>query len=260
MIMSIQEMHESFLHFYDKQSNFASPEVTAEEIDIYLNYAQEKFLKYLTEKGLEKSEEWADYTKNLLRRAEFVSQIVNPSNYQIAPPGGALNKPFGQFVTFEEVDSATGNVITTYKSRLILLEEALIQFTPATCSGQTQARVPVIPISKDEYSKAVKNPFRKPWKEEIFRLPWYENSTGADKIELIGFQGCTILKYYVDYLEDPLKIQYGSLYAIPDIDQPCLLDYKGAVQIVEMAVNFALQTMNDPRIATKQYDKLIKTI
>ena len=242
--MPVNEMHESFLHFYDKQSNFAAPEVTAEEIDIYLNYAQEKFLKYLTEKGVEKSEEWADYTKNLLRRATIDSTSGLFSN------NPSSNKPYGQFVLFQGLNT----------SRLILSEEVLIQFpNNPTCSGETSSRIPVVPISRDEYAKAVKNPFRKPWREEILRLNRSESSN-EDRVELIGFQGCTIVAYYVDYLKDPFKIQYGTLYSTPTFNQDCELDYKAAVQIIEMAVSFALQTIGDPRIATKQYDKLIKTV
>ena len=56
MIMTVQQMHEQFLHWLDKQSNNSAPELTAEEIDIYLNNAYYQFLKSLTEDGLEKEE------------------------------------------------------------------------------------------------------------------------------------------------------------------------------------------------------------
>jgi len=232
MILPVAEMHEQFLHFYDKQSNFTSPEVTAEEIDLYLNYAQEQFIKYLTEKGLEKSQEWVDYARNLILSVTL-------------PITGTGSKPNSYTITLPE------------DYRTALLEEAgiTILLEDAACDGETTLRVPVVPITRDEYSKAIKNPFKKPWREEILR-----STRSIDQFELIAFPGCTINNYYLDYLKVAAKIQYGDAYATPIANVDCEFEAKGASKIVEMAVSFALQTMGDPRINLEQYDKLIKTI
>lgn len=234
--MPIQDMHEQFLLWYDKQSNFTSPEVTAEEIDIYLNNAQYQFLKILTEKGLEKSQEWLDYTKNITVSAPAI----------IPTPSG--NKPRGYYVTLPA------------DYRLALLEEATITFTGC---GPSPARVPVVPVTRDEYSKIVMNPFRKPWKEEIIRLTsdGAAPTGGQGRFELIGSSTITnITAYYLDYIREPARIQFGSRYATPIATQSCELESKAATKIVEIAVELALKTMGDNRLSLEQYDKLTKTI
>lgn len=236
--MLVGEMHEQFLHFYDKQSNFTSPEVTAEEIDIYLNYAQEQFLKILTEKGLEKSQEWVDYTRNIVTHY-LTNTFQTPAT-----------KPNGVYVQLPA------------DYRIALLEEADITVIPSlrTCDGDTTFRVPVVPISRDEYSKAVKNPFKKPWREEILRTTASVMTSTYPVFELIAAPGITINTYYIDYLRQPIKIRNGPAYSTPVAIQHCELEAKAASKIIEMAVSFALQTIGDPRINLEQYDKLIKTI
>lgn len=234
MILPVQQMHEQFLHWYDKQSNFSAPEVTPEEVDIYLNNAQYQFMKILTEQGLEKSQEWLDYLKNIT------------TAYSVAPqPAVASNKPNGQYVA---LPSAVG-----LEYRLALLEEADVTFM--NCGVSTVARVPVIPVTRDEYNKIVNNPFKKPWKEEIIRLV-----SDNDNFELITFPGSTINTYYLDYLREPTKITYGSQYSVPVPDVDCELESKAATKIIEIAVELALKTMNDPRLNLEQLDKLVKTI
>jgi len=236
MIMSVQDMHEQFLHWYDKQSNFSAPEVTPEEVDIYLNNAQYQFMKILTEQGLEKSQEWLDYLKNIT------------TAYSVAPqPAVASNKPNGRYVA---LPATPANV---YNYRLALLEEVAVTFT--NCGVSTTARIPVIPATRDEYNKIVSNPFKKPWKEEIIRLV-----SDSNNFELITFPGSVINTYYLDYLREPTKITYGSQYSVPIPNVNCELESKAATKIIEIAVELALKTVGDPRIQLEQLDKLVKTI
>ncbi len=237
MIMLVQDMHEQFLLWYDKQSNFSAPEVTPEEIDIYLNNAQYQFIKILTEQGLEKSQEWLDYLKNITTRYSVAPQASQPSN-----------KPNGRYVTLPATPAGP------YNYRLALLEEADISFTDCNVPN-TIARVPVIPATRDEYNKIINNPFKKPWKEEIIRLVVDNNN-----FELISFPGSTINTYYLDYLREPAKIQYGTQYSTPTVNINCELESKAATKIIEIAVDLALKTVNDPRLNLEQLDKLVKTI
>lgn len=147
--MTVEQMHEQFLHWLDKQSNNYAPELTAEEIDIYLNNAYYQFLKVLTEDGLEKSQDWMDFTKDITKSYSTTSF-------------SAGNKPLGQRVPLPTF-FATG-----YDYRLSLLEEANITYTD--CGNTVTKRVPVIPMTRDEYNKVINNPFKQPWKEELIRL------------------------------------------------------------------------------------------
>lgn len=205
MIMPVAQMHEQFLHWFDKQANFASPEVTPEEIDIYLNNAYYQFLKVLTEHGLEKSQEWLDYTKDLVRSYSTTTFTAGTK------PNGVL-APLPDFIN-------TATLATPYEYRLALLEEADITFTD--CGQQVTRRIPVIPVTRDEYNKLISNPFKKPWKEEIIRLvsdytgnPNTSSTSSTNYFEIIGFTGATISRYYLDCIKEPQRIQYASQYSV----------------------------------------------
>lgn len=240
MIMQIADMHDQFLLWYDKQSNFSAPEVTPEEIDLYLNNAQYQFIKILTEQGLEKSQEWLDYLKNITTSYSVVPQAPAPTN-----------KPNGRYVA---LPATPANV---YDYRLALLEEADISFI--NCNVPTTARIPVIPVTRDEYNKIVSNPFKKPWKEEIIRLVSDNNN-----FEVITFPGATITRYYLDYLREPAHIQYGTQYSPTSpgfgTNINCELESKAATKIIEIAVELAFKTMGDPRLNLEQLENLVKTI
>lgn len=229
-IIPVSEMHTWFLHLFDKQSNFTAPEITPEEIDIYLNIAQTHLLDHLTQEGIEKTQDWADMTKNITK------------SYSFTPFSDSTNKPNGAYVTLPN------------DYRLALLEQVTVQFPG--CNGQIETdRIPVTPITRDRYNKAIYDPFNKPWKEEALRL-----SNDNNEFELILAPGMTPVKYYLDYLSQPPKIQYGSQYSTPIADVDCALEKKAAEQVIYIGVNKALQTLGDARLSYIQYDPLIKSI
>lgn len=239
--MPVAEMHQQFLHWFDKQSNYSAPEVTPEEIDIYLNNAMYFMLEILTEKGIERNQDWLDYTKNLT-----LSYEVTPSSHS------NNNKPNGQFVTLPS------------DYRLSLLEEATIQYRDCN-NTLVSSRVSVVPTTRDEYSKLILNPFKKPWKEEIVRLTNAGNvnissATNTTVFEIISFPNAAVTKYYLDYIKEPSKIQYGTQYSIPTTDQSCELDAKAATKVVELAVKLAMKTLGDERVKIEQLNPVLKTI
>ena len=226
----VGEMHTRFLHLFDKQSNFSAPEVTPEEVDIYLNMAQAHLIDYLTENGIEKNQHWADMTKNITK------------SYTAIPYTNTTNKPNGFFI----------DLPSDY--RLGLLESADVTYSG--CHNVTTSnRAAVIPITRDMYNKMIVNPFAKAWKEEILRLP---NDT--NRFELIADTGITVTMYYLDYIAQPDSIRYGSQYSTPTTDVDCQLETKAAEQVIYIAVNKALQTLGDPRLTYLQFDPLIKSI
>lgn len=227
--MPVSEMHDKFLHLFDKQSNFTAPEITPEEIDLYLNIAQTHLIDHLVQEGIEKTQDWSDMTKNITR------------SYTFTPFSTSTNKPNGAYITLP----------TNY--RLALLEEVTITFPK--CGTMVTNRVPVSPVTRDMYNKAIYDPFGKPWKEEILRL-----GDDNNQFELIGDTNITFVKYYLDYIAQPVRIQYGSQYSIPVAVQDCELEIKAAEQIIYIGVNKALQTLGDNRLGYIQYDPLIKSI
>lgn len=227
--MTIDQIHERFLHFYDKQSNYSAPEITAEEIDIYLNREQDDFLDELMSRGLEKNGEYLDYLKN----------ITIPYNTST-------------FSTGTKVNSYLVSLPSNYRSSL--LEQLVINYTD--CNGTTVSdRIPVVPLTRDEYNEMIYDPFNKPWKEEAKRL-----TQSGGFFELILGSNILPVTYHLDYIKIPNKMQYGSLYATPVSDVQCELDEKAQNIIVDKAVIRALKTLGDPRIQLENLEKSIKSI
>lgn len=232
-IIPVSEMHTRFLHLFDKQSNFTAPEITPEEIDIYLNIAQTHLLDHLSQEGIEKTQDWADMTKNITK------------SYSVVPFSNSTNKPNGSYVTLPA------------DYRLALLEQVTVNFIGCNNVIETD-RIPVTPVTRDKYNKAIYDPFNKPWKEEVLRL-----SNDNNRFELILAPGMTPVMYHLDYMSQPPTIQYGSQYSIPPpppTDVDCALETKAAEQVIYIAVNKALQTLGDARLSYIQYDPLIKSI
>lgn len=231
MVMTVGEMHTMFKHLFDKQSNFSSPEVTPEEIDLYLNLSYNDLLTALTKEGIERTQDWVDYTRNITKSYSFV------------PFSNASNKPYGSFVPLPS------------DFRVALLEQVDIQHQGCH-TVETINRLTVRPVTRDQYSKIIFDPFAKPWKEEVLKL-----SNEAGIIELIGNSGLTVTRYYLDYIIEPDPIKYGTQYSPPQVsDVDCQLEKKAATELVYMAVNKALQTLGDQRLPLVQFNPLIKTI
>lgn len=228
-MIPINEIHEQFLHWLDKQSNYSAPEITPEEIDLYLNNACLDLIELVTKDGIEKNQLHLDYIKNL----------INTHTDTVFTTG---TKPNGKIVKLPD----------DYK--LSLLEEAVINY-PDCNNVIVSKRIPVVPKTRDEYSKIIQNPFTTPWKEEIIRLVSNNNS-----FELVAFTGCTITNYYLDYIKEPVKMKYGTKYEPVSTDVTSELDSKGVTKIIEMAVKKALKTLGDPRIQLEQINKQIKTL
>ena len=215
--MTIQQIHDRFLHFYDKQSNFSAPEITAEEIDIYLNRAQSDFIDDIIARGSEKNNEYSDRLKNLI--------IPYSTNTFVAG-----TKPNGYKV----------NIPLDYRSA----QSEEVSITYADCNGTTVSkRIPVVPITRDEYNDFIKDPFNLPWFEEVKRLAQSNN-----QFEIICSSTLTPTTYYLDYLKIANSMQNGAQYSTPLVDIQCELDETAQHIIVDKAVLIALKNICDPRI------------
>jgi hypothetical protein len=101
--------------------------------------------------------------------------------------------------------------------------------------------VTVYPVSQDELSKIIKNPFRGPTKNRVLRL-----DINNDTVELI-YEGNNISKYIIRYIKKPSPI---ILVDLDDLsinekseESECKLDSSLHRKILDRAVALALQTM-----------------
>lgn len=219
---SLAQAHQRFKILYDKVDSFNSPEFTPEEIDEFLNMAQDKLIAGVTARGIEASQELTDLIKNIVERYKttgFTTSGINETN--------------GYFVQLP------ANYYTA------LREELEIAYTK--CGTLQSAVVPVYPTTRDRYNRVKHDPFNKPDLETVIRLA-YSNTLNAGNLvttfELIVDPSVTPVTYILDYVRRPALITYCTQYASPAVpDVNCELEDKAYYKIIDMAVDLALEAM-----------------
>jgi len=232
--MTVSEMHTNFKIIYDKTDSLNYPNFLPEEVDVFLNNAQDKFIEQRAygnnarREGLEETQ----------KRADDIREVIK--NYTTSPStSSSANKPNGRFVTLP----------TDY--RHAIQEEVLISYTD--CNDVTQSKtVEVIPLTHDRYNRAINDPFNKPNTDKVLRLV-YEGG----QFELLFAQGTSITTYRLRYIKTPQRIRYGTVYSTPTTNQDCELADHTHIEIVNLAAQMALENINAPR--TQSFTGLVNT-
>lgn len=139
-----------------------------------------------------------------------------------------------------EESTDTDDIITSNSSIYKLPENIMfITYEIALITGNKE--VTVYPVSQDELSKIIKNPFRGPSNNRVLRL-----DLGNNSIEVIS--NYDIVKYLIRYIRKPNPIILTDLeddLSINGISEEseCELDSSLHRTILDRAVALALQTM-----------------
>lgn len=238
--MNIAEMHTQFKINVDKVDSFNSQNFEPEEIDVLLNTAQDELIKQLTRNGVEQTQSQQDMLAAITARV-YLNAITG--NFQT----GALNKPGGTFVTLPD------------DYRKALNEEAIVH--TLDCHGdEVNERRKVIPIKYDQYNTAAENPFVKPDKDYCHRLMYNsDNNNGRKQVEII-IDGLNppdneLTAYILDYLRNPIQMQYGTQYPAPGADIDCELNIDAQQWIIEEASKQALLDIESQRYLAKEKEQ-----
>lgn len=217
--MTITEMHTSFKLGLDKVDSLGYPNFLEDEIDLFLNQAQERIVKQrlgvnnIKQAGFEAIQKRTDDLRELVKNATLTPNASTSDN-----------KPNGVFVTLP----------TDYW--FIINEEANLSFS---CNGTTQSdRIMVRAIQHDDYNKIIKDPFNKPSKDEFIIRLMYQNS-----VELITGNNETVNAYYLRYIKKPLIMDYNN-----NVD--CELANHIHQEIVDEAIKIALEDIEAQRQGT----------
>jgi len=229
--MTAAQMHTRFKIGVDKIDSLASANFEAEEIDVFLNDAQEKFIEqraYGTNPkgtGLEEDQKRRDDLREITKN--FTSAAFTFT---------ADNKPNGVFVSLPN------------DYRHSMQEEVAIAYTDCNNTAATK-RIPVLPVTHDRYNKIVNDPFNKPYEDEAIRLD-YE----GDVYELITDGTYTITNYHLRYLKQPQEIRLGTAYVVQTTDVDSELADHTHREIIAIAVKDALQDIESNRYQTSKVE------
>ena len=233
--MNVAEMQYEFKIGLDKVDSLSVPNFLPEEIDIFLNNAQEQFISQRAfrtnpkREGLEENQKRTDDLKNIIKNFSSATFIVN-----------ADNKPNGKFV----------NLPSDY--RHAIQEEAKVTYS--NCKNVlTYGVAEIIPTTHDRYNRLIKDPFNKPNTEIVYRLG-YERVNGVESFELLSDSTITISDYYLRYIKNPQVIRYGTQYQVPTTDLDCELSDHTHREIIAMAVKNALEDIESPRYQSSKIE------
>lgn len=188
--MTITEAKDLFLILYDKVTNLAAPGYEDNEIEEFFDKALLQFVKqhynYKGNKykeGVEETEKRRKDLSELVREVTLSGGTGNTSDQSSVLPNG-------------EMFDLPVNFLYT------MMEEIIISSTDECVDGN---RIRVKPITHDEYTEGVRNPWKKPSLEKAWRLDFSRDEDGANTLrhEIIAGSTYTVDKYYVRYLKIP---------------------------------------------------------
>lgn len=231
--MLISAMHTYFKLLYNKMDSLNYPNYEPEEIDVILNQEMFKIIEQRAYGNNPKREGVEETQKRVDDLREITQTYVVGVNSFVS---GGNQKPNGYWVPLPS------------DYRHAIHEECLVGYT---CNGATLSkRIPVKPISHDEYNKTIRDPFKEPYTDELIRLP-VQAVSGVSYFEIIGDGVITISQYQLRYLRTPTSMQYGTTYSTPTTDVECELAEHIHREIVESAVRSALENIESPRFQTQ---------
>lgn len=215
-----EEFSNRFDVVFDSITSNKAPGIDSYEKSLFLTEAQKQIVVELysgrNDKGasFEATEELRSYLRNLIKEAELTSVVESDSKsklYQL--PDDCL------FIT---------------------QEEAVISDEGAGCLDGTS--IGAIPITHDEISKALRNPFRKPSEDRVLRI-----DIGPKVIEVYSLYN--IGSYNIKYIKKPKPIILDNLKEDLTIDtlsteSECELDSSLYETIINRAVRLAAMSLN----------------
>lgn len=225
--MTIQEFHNNFNIEVDKTLDFELPYMLPEQIDYWLNKAQDRFIKSRAypsnpgTKGFEETEKRIDDLRTIVVRTTPISASTSVTNvYTVNLPDDY------QYLVRHQC-----NVVSSkYGTKLL--------------KG--------IQTKQDEIDEFIKDPFWGPSPEE----PLYYIIGNNIVYETLGL--FTIQDAIISYIRLPAILQYGSQYIDPTTDIDCELPVHTHYEILDLAVSMVLENIESQRYQTN-LNELTKT-
>jgi hypothetical protein len=260
--VNIQEMHRRYKVYLDKLDTFAYPNIPHNQIDIFLNKAQIEVIK--TKYSGNNSQR--ESVESVEKRRDDLSAITTDYYINTSAIATTLNnKPNGVFVPLPSSSSyvvVNGNKIPTqpgnpnlYDYYFTLQDEADINVDDCshTLTGPPWNRAIVRPVTHDEYSMLIRDPFNKPNEEFVLKLVYNtDNTINTQYIELIAGTGIKIQNYYLRYLRKPKNMHWANTNEDDIINNiSCELADEVQEEMIDRAVTLTLETIESPRFATQ---------
>jgi len=236
--MDVQELLDYMRLRYDAYASQDAPGYDDDDLVKLFNKAQKVFAKSLynefgnpTRKGAEESE----------KRSKDLVQL---KAHTVEPNFSTGDHPNSYFVNLPE------------DFWVALKEEIDISYTNSCGDTISDLRIPVKPIKEDYYNANVRNPYKRPYEELVWRFDRERDdinnqisATNSKRHEVILFDGATPDNYRVSYYRAPKDIVDPAVGA-----SFCEFDEMHHEKIADLAVELAMQTTDRPGLQSKMIE------
>ena len=188
--MTNLEFSNEFDVLYNSITSNQAPGLDEYEKSVFLTKAQDEIIKAYFNPRTNKTQEGFD--GNEKRQIDF-SMIMRSNIYE---PSKGVSDVF----TTSFFDLRDNTKAVTLNSDILMFVN---EYVEVTRNGK-KVRLTVVPINYMEYSRLMSKPFKRPTKNQAWRL--LDNSNGAKKAELIVGPIDTITKYVTRYVKRPRAI------------------------------------------------------
>lgn len=233
--MTTVQLHREFKIALDKADSSAFPELRDVEIDVYLNTAQEKFIKTryglnnIYKQGFEQIQKRTDDLKGIVK-TKFVG--LNPSNVYAS---AGINKVY-------ECSLGTlydDKLLTTASTDVYMF---FVKIMANTCIGTCCDWEPVSLVQQDDMSTISGDPFNSPAADDP--KGFFENGN----LFLWVSSDVTVSSAMMTFIKKPATINKGT-YGGAVVN--CELSEHTHREILQLAVQLALENLGSPRVQSQ---------
>lgn len=225
--MTTQEFNTEFDVLYNNIASNGAPGINEYEKSVFLTKAQNELIKAYFLKVSNKLQ--SGYDDNALQQTNF-SNLIVLKTYQ--------NNDLEE-AKYSSI--ANSKSVVMPKNSLFILNEQLL----VTDTNNKNKTLIVVPINGDAYSRLLSKPFKRPLKNQAWRLDVNMESTEDEQYaDLIPTAGTTIKDYQIRYVKKPTPIILTTLEDGITIDgeseeMTCKLNPILHPEVLQRAVEFA---------------------
>lgn len=192
--MTTQEFNTEFDVLYNNIASNGAPGINEYEKSVFLTKAQNELIKAYFLKVSNKLQ--SGYDDNALQQTNF-SNLIVLKTYQ--------NNDLEE-AKYSSI--ANSKSVVMPKNSLFILNEQLL----VTDTNNKNKTLIVVPINGDAYSRLLSKPFKRPLKNQAWRLDVNMESTEDEQCtDLIPTAGTTIKGYQIRYVKKPTPIILTTL-------------------------------------------------
>lgn len=246
--MTNLEFSNEFDVLYNSITSNQAPGLDEYEKSVFLTKAQDEIVKSYFNPRSNKAQEGFD--GNEKRQIDF-SMIMRSQVYESNPltrPLSAINEGATDIIDSEiaTIPNVFGNSFFDLRSntKAVTLDDSILMIVneyAEVLRNNSVTRLTILPINYTEYSRLMSKPYKRPLKNQAWRL--LDNSDGHKKAEIIIGPNDTINKYVIRYIKRPRAIRLTTFDDVTldgdKTEQSCELDPILHPEILQRAVELA---------------------